>query len=100
MFTQIPFVGDDLENVTIIKFAIELMKVDAQRCMPHMEKIATTCVQIIADPKTAEALPVADKRLVGAFLKNQVVGHAQSVLQQMEAQMSDDEKEQLAKYMS
>jgi len=64
-----------------------------------MNKIAETCVKVIADEKCADMMEPKFKREVGQFIKNVVMLHAQPLLVQMEAQMTADEKAELAKYM-
>lgn len=64
-----------------------------------MSAIATTCVQVICDDKIADVMKPAFKREVGQFIKSCVMQHASPVLQAMEANMSQDEKNELAKYL-
>ena len=64
-----------------------------QSIVPFMDKIAQTCVKVIADPRTAEPLDAKDKYAAGEFLKTVVAPNATATLQNIEAQMSPDEKE-------
>ena len=76
VFEKIPFTGDDTENETILKFAFKLYNNDQQLCLKYMDKIATTCVKVIADEKCADMMLPKFKREVGEFIKTVVMQHA------------------------
>ena len=65
-----------------------------------MDNIAKASVKILADPKTSEGTKPADKYMVGSFIKNIVAKHAMATLTALEGQMSQDEKEEMKKYMA
>lgn len=102
-YQALPLEGDATENLTVLKFTYKLWgaKEDPTNgcIVKYMDNIAKTCVMVIADPKTADFVDDKDKYEVGAFIKEVVVAHAQATLQQLEAQMSPDEKELLQKYI-
>jgi len=80
VFDKVPFTGDETENETILKFAFKLYQQDQAMCMKYMEKIATTCVKVIADEKCADVIEPKFKRQAGAFIKEVVMQHAQATL--------------------
>lgn len=102
-YQSVPFEGDDTENLTVLKFTYKLWMAKDDVANPlvvkYMDNIAKMAVKVIADPKTADFVNDKDKYEVGAFIKEVVVAHAQATLQQLEAQMSPDEKELLTKYI-
>lgn len=61
LFSTIPFEGDELENLTVVKFAAQMMQSEPQKVMPFIDNIARTCVKVLADAKTADLLDAPDK---------------------------------------
>lgn len=64
-----------------------------------MDKVALTCLKVLIDEKCDE---IDDEFKVQAakFIKSVIMTTCLQLLQQSEAQMSQDEKESLAKYLA
>ena len=99
VFAKIPFTGDVTENETILKFAIKLYELDQARCAKYMPAIAKASVMVICDERCRDEIPHPFRQQLGQFVRQVVAQHAQTELAQMESQMSNEEKEELAKMM-
>ena len=104
MFNQvmsaIPFDGDPTENETIIKFCMNENNLNTGRLEPHMERITLTCLKQLTDTRLARE-DESFKIITAKFIKNVIMTTEEHRLRlvQLEAQMSNYERSQLAKYM-
>ena len=101
VFSKIPFEGDVTENETILQFAFNMYNTtDQPIVLKYMPQIATTCIKVICDEKTSDSIQLKFRKTVGEFIKGAVMQHAQGLLQECEAKMTQDEKEELAKFVA
>ncbi len=63
-----------------------------------MGNVTLTCLRVLIDEKCDE-IDDAFKRTVGQFIKNVIMPSYLPFLQEFESKMSQEEKEQLAKYL-
>lgn len=73
-----------------------------EKLLPHMEKITLTCLKVLTDD-ACDDFEESFKMLVGKFIKNVVMNSGEAQVQQLQAfegQMSETEKQQLAKYLA
>jgi len=98
--SAIPFEGDPTENETVIKFCMNTNNLTTGRLEPHMERITLTCLKQLTDTRLAKE-DEAFKVLTAKFIKNVIITSETHRLRlvQLEAQMSNYERSQLAKYM-
>lgn len=99
VFSKIPFSGDLNENETILKYAFNLNSIAPEKVQPYMQNVALTCLKVLVDEKCDE-IEESFKVDVARFIKNVIIPTNLQLLQQSEAQMSQDEKESMAKYLA
>ena len=103
IMTSIPLEGDPTENQTMLKFVMSIQETQPEKVLPHMERVTLTCLKLLTDSRCKRDLEESFKVLTAKFIKNVVMncGREDVVqkLQEYEAQMSEFEKSELAKYM-
>ena len=108
---NLPLTGDVNENETVLRYAMNLNSLrkktntclkailEPQKIQPYMQQITITCIQVLVDEKCDE-IPATFKKEAAGFLKTVIMPTQLPLLQQIEAQMSAEEKQTLASFLS
>ena len=99
VFKNLPLTGDLNENETVLRYAMNLNSLQPEKIQPYMYQITLTSIQVLVDERCDE-IPITFKQEVGRFIKAVIMHTQLALLQQIESQMSAEEKQTLATYLA
>jgi hypothetical protein len=109
VFKNLPLTGDLNENETVLRYAMNLNSLrklicylicflEPEKIQPYMHQITLTSIQVLVDERCDE-IPATFKQEVARFIKTVIMQSQLALLQQIESQMSPEEKQLLGSYL-